>query len=479
MVYEAQPRQAEFHYSPATFRLFGGQAGPGKSHAILFEAILQAAEWPGVYGALFRRTYPELRETLVERAFQHLPKGSYRWDSQRHVITLPHPDGQKSEIRFAYCQYEKDVYDHQGIEYDFIGIDELTHWPERMAKYLITRLRTSIAKTDINPNFFAATNPGNVGHAWVKRLWIDHRLLPEELQAFDIDEFEFIRARLEDNRYLGEEYKLKLMMLPEMERRMLLEGDWDVFAGQYFSEWRRDLHVCEPFEIPKEWTRIISIDYGYSPRPSAVYWHALSPAGGWYIYRELVVLEHTYTKLAKATMDATPATEDIEYLVADPSTKGQLKPAAGESGLETLNKEFEKRKWQCRAGDSDRIAGARRVREWMQPIDVTDGHGQTSTISRLQIFSNCTKLIESIPTLIHDMHKPEDVDSEGDDDPYDSIRYAMMSRPAPRQMLKPKKEILDRYGAPTRRSRPSFGQRGDARYRPVVKLEYQPRWRPR
>jgi hypothetical protein len=277
--YEPFPKQQQFHSSPAKYRLFGGAAGPGKSKALLMEAILQADEHPGANTLLLRRTFPELEQSLLLYFRRDVPRELYKnFNESKHVVTWQNG----STTRFGYCQSESDVYQYQGAEFLFIGIDELTLFTLRQWQFLTSRNRCPIPNSF--PCMAGATNPGNIGHAWVKSLWIDKQPAPgmENPSEYDPADYDFIPARVIDNPvYAGDEnYQKTLRALPTHLRRAFLDGNWDVFAGQYFDNFDVDRHVirAERIEWKHWWPRWISIDWGFE-HPAAVYWHAAIPCG--------------------------------------------------------------------------------------------------------------------------------------------------------------------------------------------------------
>jgi hypothetical protein len=277
--YKPFPKQQEFHASPAKYRLFGGAAGPGKSKALLMEAILQANDHSNVNTLLLRRTFPELEQTLLHYFRRDVPRELYKnFQESKHLVTWTNG----STTRFGYCQNEHDVYQYQGAEFLFIGVDELTLFTLRQWQFLTSRNRCPVPGAF--PCMAAATNPGNIGHAWVKSLWIDKQPAPgmENPAEYDPADYDFIPARVTDNPiYAGDEHYLKtLRALPSHLWRAFLDGDWDVFAGQYFDRFDYARHVIRAENIQLQpWSpRWISIDWGFE-HPSAVYWHASMPAG--------------------------------------------------------------------------------------------------------------------------------------------------------------------------------------------------------
>src|SRR4029077_18869840 len=202
------------------------------------------------------------------------------YNEAKHIVTWRNG----STTRFGYCRNENDVYQYQGAEYLFIGLDELTHFTIKQWQFLTSRNRCPI------PGSFAcmagASNPGNIGHAWVKALWVDHLPPPgfERPELYDAADYDFIRAKLDDNPIYANdvEYRRTLEALPEHLRKAFLDGDWNVFAGQYFDIFDIGRHTARPEELRLEpwWPRWVSIDWGFQ-HPSAVYWHCAVPVGSY------------------------------------------------------------------------------------------------------------------------------------------------------------------------------------------------------
>ena len=277
-------KQRAFHASPAKYRLFGGAAGPGKSKALLMEAVVQADEHPGAHTLLLRRTFPELEQSLLLYFRRDVPRELYKsFHESKHVVEWRNG----STTRFGYCQSESDVYQYQGAEFLFIGIDELTLFTLRQWQFLTSRNRCPLPGSF--PCMAGATYPGNIGLAWVKALWIDKQPAPGmeafgegDASAYDPRDYDFISATVADNPiYAADENYLKtLRALPSHLRRAFLDGDWNVFAGQYFDRFDPSRHVtrAEAIDWKPWWPRWISIDWGFE-HPAATYWHAAAPAG--------------------------------------------------------------------------------------------------------------------------------------------------------------------------------------------------------
>lgn len=273
--YRAFPKQREFHQCGAKYRLFGGAAGPGKSKALLMEAIAQANETRGANTLLLRRTFPELEGSLLLYFRRDVPRESYlTFNEAKHTVTWRNG----STTRFGYSQSENDIYQYQSSEFRFIGIDELTHFTLRQWQFLTSRNRCPV-RGPRPPCMAGATNPGNIGHAWVKSLFIDKQAAAGmDPREYDASEYAFISARVTDNPIYAtdSEYLKTLQQLPDFYRRAFLDGDWSVFAGQYFSNFdpSRSLIRAEQIAAEPWWPRWISVDWGFE-HPAAVYWHVL------------------------------------------------------------------------------------------------------------------------------------------------------------------------------------------------------------
>jgi phage terminase large subunit len=448
--YVAFPRQKQFHRSRAKYRLFGGAAGPGKTKALLWEAIGQANEVAGCDTLLLRRTYPELESSLLSYFRRDVPRSMYKsYNTSKHVVTWKNG----STTRFGYCRNENDVYQYQGAEFLFIGIDELTHFTLKQWQFLTSRNRCPAkvysdgknAGKRIAPCMAGATNPGNVGHAWVKALWVDHVPPPgfERTDLYDARDYDFIRARIDDNPIYAKdaEYRRTLEALPEHLRRAFLEGDWNVFAGQYFDVFEIGRHTARPEELRLEpwWPRWISIDWGFH-HPSAVYWHCAVPADS----RQFKVAGKEGTKHKDSSFNFQPSTFNPRIITYREFVQNNLSPRmlaqaiAERSGRESISEvflspdAFAHRSSEASIAeqlgdvlaanglprpapaDNDRIGG------WQLMYQLLESDAWVIT-------DNCEELIECIPQLVRDDRRQEDIRKVDGDDPADAARYGLVS----------------------------------------------------
>ena len=393
--------QREFFLARSRFVGYGGARGGGKSWAAREKAMLLAFYYPGCRILLLRRTYPELRENHMLPMQQRL-HGIARWKEAEKSFTFPNG----SRLVCGYCDHESDVLQYQGQEYDFIFLEEATHFTE----YQFERLTACLRGTNGYPKrMYLTCNPGGVGHAWVKRLFIDRAYR----QLERAEDYQFIPARVYDNRDLVEkdpDYVRMLQNLPDELRRAWLDGDWDVFEGQFFHEFSREVHVCRPRPIPERWKRYVSIDYGMDML--AALWFAVDEQGRALVYKELYEGRdnnkgrdgkgHVMREAAKRVLEVN-GEDRIELYLAPPDLWNR-RQETGKSAADV----FAENGVELTRTNNDRVNGWRMVREYLTPEPGEDGR----PTPRLRIFDTCKNLIRTLPALQHDERRPEDAATE-------------------------------------------------------------------
>ena len=388
-------KQKAFIDAAADEVLFGGAAGGGKSYGQIVDALLFALTYPGSKQLILRRTFSELEKSLIRVSLALYPKEVYTHNASSHTGKFKNG----SLIDFGYCASENDVYQYQSAEYDVIRFDELTHFTEMQYVYLISRVR---GVNGYPKCVKSSTNPGGVGHSWVKARFIDPAP-PNEIFKTDVGTTRvFIPSLLDDNAFLTSSdpgYKTRLASLPERERRALLFGDWNIFEGQYFSEFSTAKHVISPFEIPGSWRKYRTVDYGLDRL--ACLWIAVSPDRRAYVYREYCESNLPISAAARAICDMTPKGEDIYATLAPPDLFGRSQ----ETG-KTRARIFSENGINFTKTSNDRETGWLSVKELLR--DTGDG-------ARLQIFSFCTELIKCLPALQVDKLRPSDCANEPHD----------------------------------------------------------------
>lgn len=445
VVWRPQPKQAAFMARPEYECLYGGAAGGGKSDALLMEALRQV-HIPHYRGIIFRKTYPQLSE-LIDRS-RELYRAAFpgaRYNGTEHCWTFP----SGAKIYFGNMQRAGDRTNYQGKRYDYIAFDELTHFTWDEYSYMFSRNRPSGPGTRVYIR--ASTNPGGVGHGWVKDRFITVAppLTPVETELVIADptgrritqrqKRVFVPSTVFDNRILLDNdpnYLANLAMLPEAEQQALLYGSWDSFDGQVFREWRNDpahyqdqrwTHVVDPFPIPAHWRIYRGFDFGYA-KPFAVGWFTASPEGRIYHIKEYygcdgapnVGVKRNPAEIAgeiRRIEGEDPMLRGRQIIgVADPSIFDESR---GESIARMMERPPALVFWS--PGDNARLPGKMQLHYRL----AFDGEG----MPLFQVFSTCKHFIRTIPALVYDERHVEDVHTEQEDHIYDMTRYVLMEHP--------------------------------------------------
>lgn len=440
--YVPTPKQKIFHASPANEILYGGAAGGGKTKALVMDAFFRCAKWPKTVAVIFRRTYKELEDTDIKEALESYPESVAVYNAGRHEFKLKNG----SKILFRHCENEADRFDYSGLEAQFMYFDELTTFTQVIYDFLKTRLRAKIA-LGVVPIVRAASNPGNIGHGWVKKYFVDagpymeireQIIYSEALHKSKKIRTQYIPSLATENPHITDDYIFELEQKPEALREALLHGSWDSFEGQVFTEikiapenGRKWTHVIEPFDIPLDWPRYFSFDYGYSD-PFACQWWAMDHSGRAYLYREWygcvpnradTGIKLTPVQIADGILEREEQEiqDNIRIIrTADPSifdkSRGFSVADQMAPGYMGRNKGvlFSK-------ADNTRIAGKMEVHERLR----FDDEGKPM----MYVFSTCKDWIRTVPNLPYDEKKREDVDTDAEDHDYDATRYFLMDHP--------------------------------------------------
>lgn len=428
--------------------LFGGAAGPGKTDCLV-AAMTRGVEHPRYKGLILRRTFPQLQE-IMDRCWRLYPAigGQFRATEKRWLF----PSG--ATIDLGHMQHETDKHNYQGKEFVRIGFDELTQFLESQYLYLFSRARST--ESALKPQVIATTNPGGIGHYWVR----DRFVLETDHGRTFIDPKTglsrvFIPATIEDNPSLfvnDPGYLARLEALPEVERMRLRHGIWDAFEGQVFTELSQRVHGCEDFEVPPEWERFCVLDWGYS-KPFSVGWYALDYDGVLYRYREWygckreadgdaqgadVGLKMQAWEVAKGILERERG-EKIRMRIADPSIwhprpEGRRRESHGT----TIHEDMVSQGCYFLKADNDRVHGKQQVHKRLRiETDVEPNTGEVlSEHPMIQVFNSCKGFWRTMPQLREDERNPEDVDTDQEDHIYDETRYMCMARP-----IVPKRQV--------------------------------------
>lgn len=400
---------------------FGGSKGGGKSHACLCIACIAGMQFPNLMILIMRKHYDELEQVFIRKFRNFFPESVFGYTYNKKERTVMFKNG--SRILFRAGTTIEDANKHFGIEYQFVIIDEANQFDESIFPVIRGSLRNATDNGFV-PTLVMTGNPGGFSDAYFKT----HFIQPDK-NAWTDDEWEFrhkyifIPSSVYDNPTLQKtpEYVNQLKSLPEHQRRAWLDGDWNVFEGQFFEEWREKIHVCEPFPIPKEWTRMGGLDIGGSKKhPTVLIKIAQNPMTlDLYVYDEYSSPHAIDVALAeiKDIVDS----DQIHLIWADPSAfNKQIKLNQMD---QTVAEMFKSEGIVLKKATNDRVNGWRVFKSWL--------HWDTNNSPKLRIFSNCEGLIRTLPAMRYDPRQlfgsSEDCDTKGPDDYCDAARYALMS----------------------------------------------------
>ena len=420
--YVPQPKQLEFH---AAARLcdgpqgpdqvgFGGARGPGKSHGVFAQVALDdCRRWPGLKVLYLRKALKQAREQFDDLRRRVLRGVEHEFNRSAGVVTL----WDDSRIFLGHFHNEADVDAYLGLEYDVIAIEEATTLSAAKYKALRDSNRSS---SGWRPRLYATTNPGGVGHAWFKARFIDPWRKGEEAYT------RFIPATVDNNAFLDADYRRRLEENSGWKLRAYRYGDWDIAAGQYFTNWRHEVHVIEPFAVPPSWTVWAALDYGFT-HPTVCYLLARDGDGTIYVLDEHRQSKWLVGRHAQALREML-ARNRMEIGRLAMFVAGADVFARRGNSETTIAEQYAAEGFGLSAANDDRVNGAAQVLRLL---------GDERQPAKLFVFDRCAHLIECLPSLEHDPHRPEDVlkvdvdeDGNGGDDPYDAMRYGVMAQPA-------------------------------------------------
>ena len=427
VLYECHPGpQARFALSEAQEVFYGGALGGGKSYALRAWGVRYCMTYPRAQIVLFRRTYRELEDTHIRLIQQEIPKSIAHYSGSSHDLIFKNG----SVFQFRFIDREEGVRTYDSVEYDAILFDEITMFTEYMYTYLLSRCRSTKPWWP-GRRIRSGGTPLGLGMSWVKSRFVTEHPINEVWTAPE-DEGgltrEFIPARAIDNPTLMEsdpDYVNMLKALPYEEYRAKALGDWDVSTDLFFTRFRKEHHICEPFDIPDDWDKFMCVDYGFNA-PYCVLWFARPPntQSVWFYREHYAKQVKLIDQIYRAYESMRDAGDKIKAIILDPSmfhktnVKGdRISPMSDDwrrvFGSETL----------ITAGDNDRVPGWSLMREM---VDWQDGPDHQLLVPpRLHIFNTCTNLEREMREAIHDNKRIEDVDTDGDDHAIDAARYGL------------------------------------------------------
>src|SRR5512136_1462826 len=427
---------------------YGGARGGGKSHWLLAQMGADDCQRvPGLKCLLLRKVGKanmEHFEDLRRRLFVGL---RHEFSAYRGVLTF----GNGSRIIAGHFQAEKDIDAYLGLEYDVIGIEEATTLSSRKHQDISTCCRTS--KPNWRPRIYSTTNPGGVGHAWYREKFIVPYQRREERES------RFVPARVGDNAFNNPEYRKVLEALGGWQKKAWLEGDWDLAAGQFFTGFRREVHVVEDFDDTRAVEWFAALDYGFTHYTVCLLGCTDGDGNVFVVdeHAERLWLPQRHAEAIKAMLARhqvraafgvreREARERVGWaarggwLIQD---FGQTRPlelgdlsrfVAGadvfsrQSDGTTIAGQYADQGIELRGANTDRVNG------W---AEVLQGFGdpEAGVAPRLFIHRRCARLIETLPALQHDPNRPEDVlnvdadeDGIGGDDAADCLRYLVATK---------------------------------------------------
>ena len=422
------------------------------SEGLLMFALLRRIQCPGSVGLMMRKTYPDLDKSLIRKSFNYY-KPYAKWNESKRKWTFK--NGSIEE--FGYCESDKDVYQYQSTEYDDVCLDEITHFTEFQVLYMMSRLRSSKAG-DWKTLMRGATNPGNIGHLWVKSRYVDvarnkiYKSYDEILGTHKTRYF--LPATLEDNTLYPPEkrlaYKSWLAQLPEAERKQLMDGDWDHVPGAAFAELKRDVHGYNPEDhpVPKWATIFMSYDFGFGA-PFSIQWFWVDFDGRMWLFKEW------YGWNGKPNEGLRMATSDVAAGIlrkeTDSGIKNDITRIAGHDIFgktpnvrgggqgPSVAEIFSEHGVYFNPGDPDRQLGKQQVHERLKVSPEFDKNDPL-TYPMLMVSHECEQFWRTVPVLQRGdpgTKQFEDVKDKQEDHPYDSLKIACMSRPISPQFEKP------------------------------------------
>ena len=421
-------RQQQFFDSRARFTAYGGARGGGKSWALRRKLTAMCLRYAGLRCLLVRRSLEELRSNHVQPFLREY--GSLlSYSESEKAITFANG----SRIDLGYCAADRDVLRYQGQEYDIIAIDEATQLSEYRFSIFKACLR---GVRDYPRRMYLTCNPGGIGHAWVKRLFIDRKFRAGEYP----EDYVFIPALVYDNRVLLEadpDYVRSLESLPQRLRDAWLYGRWDVFEGQFFPEFDENVHVISKESVPEGLKHFAAFDYGFDMLAALIC--GVDTDGNIYVIRELCTPDLTLSEAASRISELCTGTS-VEFAVASPDLWNRRQDS-GKSGFEIM--QATRGMPPMLPADDRRVAGWRMVREYLSE----------SASPHLRISRQCKELVRCLPALLCDSGRPEDASSEPHSITHapEALRYALMSRCPP-----PVEEEKNLFHFPKSSSSPFF-----------------------
>ena len=433
--------QELFHAATEFDLLFGGSSGGGKTKALTAEALRACVQYPGIRVGAFRRTFGELKESLLSELteFSYGAALGAKWNGSEYELRFPNG----SLIMFRYAETIKDATRRQGGQYQLLIFDERTLTPPDVIAFLESRLRSGRPEIPVL-GIRSSANPGGSGHGAVKLRYITPTNYGKKTYTDERGRtVRFIPSRLSDNPHVNAEYAADLLALPPKLRAAFLDGNWNVFAGQMYPELSRERHVVEPFTLPASWRRYNGVDWGFA-KPWGVLWAAVDEDGRAWFYREIYQAGVGEAGQAKRILAAEAEDEHVAVRYGDDAmfaTRGDAKPISdiyAENGCHLTP-----------AGKGARVPGWQRVRTYLADGPACPHHRAQgwAVCPMMHMFSTLEEFYRTLSDLPHATKgDPEDADSDGEDHLPDCARYLLInlgSGPSWPDVEPPKESLLN------------------------------------
>lgn len=410
------------HIGNGKIIFYGGARGGGKSWLSLAAAMTSSLQHPGLSTTVIRKTYPELQDVFLSKLERLFPSKVFKYKYIDRHKTCQFTNG--SIIKFRAIDGVRDAEKAQGTETQFLVIDEAPNFPLDVIKLLMGSVRNAHIPT-FKETILMTGNPGGLSDRFFKTHFVQldfTNWTQYEKERFDM--FVFVPAKVYDNPHIDQKaYIDKLMLQGETKRKAWLDGDWNTFEGQFFDEWEGEKHVVEPFDIPKEWRRVVGFDLGYTEaHPSVAVFIAQNPVTlDLYAYREYV----SWGVVEKYVEDFKMhyKTEEANTIVfADPSMFDTSRRSHWSD--ESPAQMFMREGFPFVAANNDRINGWRMLKQWL--------HWTPLRPPKLRFFDTCRYLLQTLPSLQYTTSartdvRREDLDTRAADDAADALRYAVVS----------------------------------------------------
>lgn len=406
---------------------YGGARGGGKSHLLLYSALENALRYKHFTCAIIRKSAPELYRWFIPEMIERVPAHLFKWNEKRQSAFFYRTG---ARIDFLGLESDADMIKIKGIPYSYICIDEANAYDVRSIEMARGSLRNAKCPNFV-PTMLLTGNPGEKSDLWFKRHFVNpqYEYWTKNDRKKNKDKFVFVPAKVDDNpdKKFVRQTRGELKSLNDVLRKQWLEGDWNTFSGQFFSEWDASVHVIPSFKIPRHWRRVACIDEGRGTRPSVVLWLAQNPETlDVFVYRELATFSKptTWVQEVIGMMEGQADPETVDTWIADTSMFVS-ETASEEWKADSPAMIFLRNGIYLTRANKDRVNGWRVMRQWLDWAAMPGGGIERPP--KLRIFDTCNNLIDTIPMQKYKSGAvKDDLDTDLQDDFVDALRYGLV-----------------------------------------------------